>query len=113
MNSKYEVKITRQAMEQMKGIKDYISEELLVPEIANHLLEEIKDSILSLAVLPKRHTLVDEEPWKSEKIRKIIVKNFLIYYWVDDENYGVYVIAVIYNKRDQIRQFLKGYSLEI
>lgn len=112
MSSKYEVRVTRQAMEQMKEIKTYISEELFVPETAERLLEEIKKKMISLAVLPKRHALVDEEPWKGENVRKIIVKNFLIYYWVDDEKCKVHVIAVIYNKRDQIRQLQNCDNLE-
>lgn len=51
-----------------------------------------------------RHALINEEPWRTEGIRKIAVKNFLIYYWVDDENNRVHVTAVIYGRRDQIRQ---------
>ena len=39
-------------------------------------------------------------------MRKIIVKNFLIYYWVDEENFKVQVIAVIYNRRDQLRALM-------
>ena len=53
---------------------------------------------------PKKHALIDEEPWRIEGVRKIVVKNFLIYYWVDDENNRVQVTAVIYSIRDQIRQ---------
>ena len=40
------------------------------------------------------------------KSEKIIVKNFLIYYWVDEENFKVQVIAVIYNRRDQLRALM-------
>lgn len=48
--------------------------------------------------------MIDEEPWRTEGVRKIVVKNFLIYYWVDDENNRVQVTTVIYSRRDQIRQ---------
>ena len=57
--------------------------------------------------MPKRHSLVDEEPWRSEGVRKIVVKNFLIYFWVDDENMRVQVTAVIYAKRNQLVQLAK------
>ena len=33
-------------------------------------------------------------------------KNFLIYYWVYEENFKVQVIAVIYNRRDQLRALM-------
>ena len=57
-----------------------------------------------MSSFPKKHALIDEEPWRTEGVRKIVVKNFLIYYWVDDDNNRVQVIAVIYSRRDQIRQ---------
>jgi len=100
----YEVKITTQAQEQLEEIVDYISKELMAPEAANKLLDKMESSIMSLAKFPERHQLVDEEPWKTEGIRKIIVNNFLVYYWIDLVASRVQVIAVIYNKRDQIEQ---------
>lgn len=60
MTEKYEVKVTRQALEQM------------------------------------------------QEIRKAVVKNFLSYFWVDDENRKVQVIAVIYAKREQLEQLKKS-----
>ena len=60
--------------------------------------------ISSFADMPKRMSLVDEEPWHTEGIRKAVVKNFLIYFWVDDANKKVQVVAVIYEKRDQLKQ---------
>ena len=38
----------------------------------------------------------------DQKEEKVIVNNFLIYYWMDAENLKVQVIAVIYNRRDQL-----------
>ena len=40
-------------------------------------------------------------------MRKIVVKNFLIYFWVDEENMRVQVTAVIYQKRDQLARLAK------
>lgn len=40
--------------------------------------------------------------YNDEGVRKIVVKNFLIYFWVDDENIRVQVTAVIYQRRDQL-----------
>ena len=34
----------------------------------------------------------------------MIVKNFLIYFWIDEKNDRVQVMAIIYNRRDQIKQ---------
>lgn len=103
----YEVKVTKQAYGQMREIVLYITNELLAPEAATNLLDKMQESINTLSDMPKRHSLVDEEPWRSEGVRKIVVKNFLIYFWVDDENMRVQVTAVIYAKRNQLVQLAK------
>lgn len=86
MDNEYEVKVTMQALEQMGAIVHYISYDLMAPEAAENLLNDLKAALMKLSVLPKRHSLIDEEPWRSEGVRKIVVKNFLVYYWVDDES---------------------------
>ena len=81
----YEVRVTRQALEQMKEIVHYISYDLMSPAAADNLLDRFKAEILKLSSLPKKYALIEEEPWRTEGIRKMVVQNFLIYYWVDDE----------------------------
>lgn len=77
---KYEVKITRQDLAQMKEITYYISCELCAPEAANILADKIEKAMLTLSELPQKYALLDEE------------------------NDKVQVMAIIYNKRDQIEQ---------
>ena len=107
----YEVKITRQAQEQMAEIVDYISNELFAPEAASNLLDKMENSIMSLAEFPERFQLVKEEPWKTEEIHKLVVGNFLVYYWIDKPEKKVQVTAVICAKRDQIEQ-LKDMNID-
>ena len=76
----------------------------MAPDAADNLLDKMKAEITKLSSFLKKHSLIDEEPWRTEGVRKIVVKNFLIYYWVDDANNRVQVTAVIYSRRDQIRQ---------
>lgn len=102
--NEYEVRVTRQALEQMKDIVHYISNDLMAPDAADNLLDKMKAEITKLSSFPKKQALIDEEPWRTEGVRKIVVNNFLMYYWVDDENNRVQVTAVIYSIRDQIRQ---------
>ena len=46
---------------------------------------------------------VDCEPWHTIGVRKIIAKNFYIYYRPDNSSGKVYVLNVIYAKRDQLK----------
>ena len=106
MTGKYEVKVTKQAIEQMKEIAEYITWEILAPDAANKLLDEMENTISSLAEMPNRMSLVDEEPWRSEGIRKVIVKNFLIYFWTDDENRTITEIEGIVRKKSINQKWL-------
>ena len=60
MDNEYEVKVTRQALEHMRGIVHYISYDLMNPKAADNLLDDLKSSILKLSVLPKKHPLIEE-----------------------------------------------------
>lgn len=104
MDKTYTVKITSQAEEQIQEIVHYISRELKAPEAALHLLDALENSFVSLAQFPQRVALVDEEPWRTNGIRRLPIKNFLVYFWIDEDNLKVQVTAVIYGKRDQIHQ---------
>lgn len=54
--------------------------------------------------MPTRVKPIDEEPWGSQGVRKIRVKNYYIYFIVDDNEMAVKVNAVIYIGRDQQKQ---------
>ena len=46
---------------------------------------------------------MEREPWHSRGVRKISAKNFYIYYRLDEVSGRVYVLNVIYAKRDQFK----------
>lgn len=104
MPGKFKVYITRYAYSQLKEIRQYIAEELFIPDTAKKLLLNIREAIGSLQSMPFRHQLVDEEPWKTEGVRRVIVKNFYVYYWTNEEKEEVHVTAVVYGRRDQVKQ---------
>lgn len=56
--------------------------------------------------MPSRYHLAEEEPWHTKGIRKMSVKNFLVYYLIDEEKKAVWATAVIYGRRDQITALL-------
>lgn len=102
----YEVKLTPQAVEQIQETVSYISHILLEPEIARRWVDFLQQEISSLNSMPARFPLTEEEPWHSYGIRKMTVKNFLVYYWIDEEKKAVTVTAVIYGRRDQLAALL-------
>ena len=47
---------------------------------------------------------VDEQPWGELGFRKIRVKNYYVYFWVDENRKEVQIFAVIYVRRDRVKQ---------
>ena len=99
----YQVKLTDYAVEQMQNIARYISKVLQSPDTARRWMEKIKLEISSLSTMPNRYPLMLEEPWRSEGIHKMPVENFLVYYWINETQKTVWVIVVVYGRRDQIQ----------
>ena len=46
---------------------------------------------------------MDDEPWKSRGVRRLLCKNFYVYYRIDETAKTVYILNVVYNKRDQLK----------
>ena len=80
----YQVKLTNNAIVCLKDAIGYISKVLLEPKIAQCWSDRIKKEILSLDHMPLRYPLVDEEPWRTEGIRKMTVESFsFIIGWIE------------------------------
>lgn len=102
--NQYELIILPEAQEDIRSIILYIAGVLGTPQAALDLQDAIQAEINSLAIMPKRIKTVDEQPWGNAGIRRTRVKNYYIYFLVDDEEMAVKVNAVIYAGRDQTRQ---------
>lgn len=100
----YLVQLTPQAEQQLRAIVHHISHELLEPDTAAALLSALEQATASLHILPQRTPLVEEEPWHTQGIRKLLCRNFLIYFWVDTDSHRVQILAVVYARRDQLKQ---------
>ena len=106
MDDRYEVKVTSHAEVSMREIAQYIAFDLMAPEAAVNLLVVLRQEMEKLVYMPGRVHLTPEEPWHSEGIHRLPVKNFYVYFWIDEDTKKVQVTDVIYIKRDQRRQLM-------
>ena len=100
----YSVRITRQAQNHLKEIRRYIEQELLSPQAAKNTIAAIKAEMQSLKKMPARIHLTPEQPWQNQGVRRDRLKNYYIYFWIDEEKKKVQIIGVIYVRRDQSKQ---------
>lgn len=103
----YKIKVTRQARDQLRSIRNYIAINLNEPGIAKNNIKMLYAAMSKLADMPERFKVVDEEPWHSYKFRKKISGNYFIYFWINDETQQVIILAVIYARMDQNLQLGK------
>ena len=100
----YRVRITCQARDHLREIRRYIEYDLLAPGAAKNTISAIKDEMQSLTHMPSRIRLTPEQPCHDQGVRRDRVKNYYIYFWIDEENKKVQIIGVIYVRRAQSRQ---------
>ena len=80
-------------------------DELNSPNSANHLIECIVGRINTLADFPYAYTIyVPIRPLLHE-MRKMVVQNYSVFYWIDEDCKNVTIARVLYNRRDLVSIF--------
>ena len=103
----WNVYYTNDALEDLQGIYDYISEILIEPGIAVKQTDRILDAADSLDAMPLRHRLYDHEPWRSKGLRILPVDNYVIFYLPDELKNIVAIVRIMYGGRDVDKQLHK------
>ena len=96
----YKLEYLPVAQRDMVEIVRYIGGELQNPTAAARLAMELVNAAESVLTFP--YARPSYQPIRSLKreYRKILVQNFLMFYWVDEEKKLVTVARVVYAKRD-------------
>ena len=102
---KYKVEITREALQDMEYIYNYIAIDLLSPENAMGQYNRIADEILTLDTFPERFRLMESEPEKRMRLRRMLVDNYSVFYTIRGDK--VIVTDVLYTASD-IEAWLRG-----
>ena len=96
----YKIKLSKEATEDLDDIIGYIINVLKNPIAANNLLTEIEDSYSILSNAPESFAYCEDQRLRMLGYRKIPVKNYIIFYKVDNESETVYILRVIYGRRE-------------
>lgn len=95
--NKYNVKILDEAKEDIKKIIIYIKKKLKEPEIAKQHSKAFKEEISKLKDTADIYNVIDNEIIEKNDIRKIMVKNFMVFYKIIEDIKEVQIIAVYYS----------------
>jgi plasmid stabilization system protein ParE len=80
----------------------YIKEKLESPMAAENLIIELINKLNYLKETPLTRSLVQDNYLASFEYRSIRIKNYVLYYIVDEEKNMVNIIRFLYNKRNWI-----------
>lgn len=100
MSDSYHVIYSPEALEDIKDIYAYIAYELKVPDTAKNQVNRIRKEVRSLDLMPSRYSIVDWEPWRTMKLHKVPVDNYLVFYMVDSNSMIVTIVRIVYCGRD-------------
>ena len=101
----YKIEYLPSALRDLTEIADYIGVKLNNPEAADRLSETIVSTIEKLTDMPYRYPVYypvatfSVKPLKME-YRKMVIKNYLVFYWVNEEKHLVTIARVIYGGRN-------------
>ena len=104
----YIVKITDTAEEDILSCVKYIADVLKAPTAANNLLDEIKKHEEILENTPGIFPRVPNEYLASMGFRFTIVKNYLMFYSINEDEKTIVVHRFLYGHRDWVNILTEG-----
>lgn len=97
-NKRLTVEIFPLAAKDLEDIFKYISVDLCNRSAALKLIEDFEQAFDRVSLFPESYALIKNEHVKDKTLRKIVVKDYLVFYRV--KNDSIQVIRVVYGMRD-------------
>jgi len=99
VESKYRIKITPKANDDLDEIYSYIAEELFNEDAAENLIDKIENNIIRLRDFPLSCSLDEDDVLRSKGYRKLVVENYIAFYIVDEIEKQVVIMRVLYGRQ--------------
>lgn len=97
----YDYVLTETAEPDVDEAFDYIANELMNPDAASAFADELEEKLRELCKMPKTGRTVHNPYLKRDDVRRVLVKNYIAYYLIDEEETNIVVLRVVYNRRNQ------------
>ncbi len=101
--AKYRVDVSEPAENDIKDIVRYIASQLSAPISALHMIELLEEAMVDLSNMPQRCPLISDERLSQMGYRKLLVKNYVVFFSIDENNKVVNVERILYGRRDWLR----------
>ena len=91
------------ARHQLEEAATYIAEELCAPDAAEALLDAVDEAARSLSEMPYRHALYPLLYAMKREVRFVPIKNYNLYYVVNEDQKTVEIWRFLHQRRAQKR----------
>ena len=98
--AKYRVDISEPAENDLRDIVRYISSKFQAPLTALRMMDAIEKAADGLSDMPQSNPSVVDERLSSIGYRKLIVKNYIIFFTINEKDKVVDVERVLFARRD-------------
>jgi len=98
----YNLSFSKIIDEDIDSCYNYIKDKLDAPMAAENLMKELYEKLNQIKENPFFRPLVHDKLLASLGIRSIKVKNYLLFYSVEEEIKNLNIITFMYNKRDWV-----------
>lgn len=102
-SDRYNYVLTESAEADIDEVFDYIAGELVNPDAASAFADELEEKLEEICKTPKAGRPVHNPYLKRDDVRRVLVKNYIAYYLIDEEKANIVVLRVVYSRRDQDR----------
>lgn len=92
----YIVEFTEECTKEIKKIYEYIKYNFYLENTASSIMIEIEEKVNNLKRYPKMYNEVDKYKDMYRKYRKIVVKNYILLYTIDENNKKIYISHMYY-----------------
>ncbi|MCL2671542.1 MAG: type II toxin-antitoxin system RelE/ParE family toxin [Clostridiales bacterium] len=96
----YNVAVSATARKDIRDAVSYINSELSAPRAAQEMEAALKAGITGLAFAPKRYAIVSDDRMVCRGYRALPIKNYLVFYKVDEPARTVQVVRVLFKRRE-------------
>lgn len=100
--AKYRIDISEPAENDLRDIVRYISAQLSAPVAAQRMMDIFEDAIAELTDMPHKYPYITDARLAALGYHKLIVKNYIVFYTIDENLKVINVERILFTRRDWI-----------
>lgn len=97
---KYKVIVSEEAKKDIKANVTYVKNILKNTGAANKLNVDLKKAVMSLSSMPERNPIIGLNDNPNRDFRRMILRNYNIFYSIDVDKAQVNIIRIFHSRRD-------------